>query len=169
MTAPEPAGFIPLVAARSGAARAGMILAGIALVLALLVAWVHPAFLMAVPVIIILAVALLFSGRVGGREDVVVVIDQFGVFDARSMTTPIPWSDIRQIIEVPHRSRLGTVLGYSFIIDTDRPERFSRNPSPRSAFPRFFISTTGLIPTCHQFRDAFRRARSAGLLRSLVQ
>lgn len=169
MTTPEPAEFVPLVAARSGAARAGMVLAGIVIALGLLVAGVHPAFLMAVPAVIILAIALLFSGRLGGHEDPVVVIDRFGVFDARSMTTPIPWSDIRQVIEVQHRSRLGTVLGYSFIIDTDRPERFSRNPSPRSAYPRFFISATGLIPTCHQLRDAFRRARSAGLLRSLVE
>lgn len=169
MTAPEPAEFVPLVAARSGAARAGMIMAGIVATLILLVAYVHPAFLMAVPAAIILAVALLFSGRLGGSEDPVLVIDRFGVFDARCMTAPIPWSDIRQVIEVRHRNRLGIVPGYSFIVDTDRPERFSPNPSPRSAYPRFFISATGLIPTCQRLRDAFRRAQTAGLLRRLVQ
>jgi hypothetical protein len=152
--------------------RAGILLVILAAFIFVIFRWLTPIAIVFWPPIMILGIAVLFGTGLLRAGPVVLTIDESGVYDARIMKNPIPWSAISHVEEWHYRGRLGDVLHTLFVLKADRWEEWMKRPALAKILARAIgikgiaLSAAGLEYTTEGLRDTFRNAKAAGFLKS---
>lgn len=172
----------PVHSAKSVVKRAAGILIAIAVSMFGIAYWVTPLAIVAWPLVMILAIAVVFTTPLLKSGSPVLTIDESGVHDARIMKRPVPWSEISRINERAIRNPVtGSVIDTAFVLEIEHWEEWIKWPAgsllivltsifswqiyficfAREGIP---ILATGLDYSTEGLRDTFEQARAVGLL-----
>lgn len=159
--------FTPVRSSKSPVKKAGALLAALGILMLGIGYWAAPWVILAWPLVLILAIAAVFGTPLLRTAPPVLIIDETGVYDARIMNRPMPWSDISAVKERQIRS---TTL---FMLKTERWDEWMKRRIflPERVFLKALdldgiaISARGLDYSTEGLRDTFAQAKAVGLLK----